>query len=137
VGEALEQVTVIVDDLPDGEAGSQHLSTVLRRHGHHRRLADRRIAQDGRQLREEERNAVAQLGRYGPGKGPLGHLLSRASDQVIAVLGDEFRQHGRLQGALARCRRDVPGNRLVDRASCESAATAFCGGAAAGDQAEQ
>jgi hypothetical protein len=35
-GEAFAYVTVIVDDLPDGEPGSQHLFTVLRRRGRHR-----------------------------------------------------------------------------------------------------
>jgi hypothetical protein len=36
VGEALAHVTVIVDDLPDGEPGSQHLTSVLRGRGRHR-----------------------------------------------------------------------------------------------------
>ena len=63
-------------------------------------LAPQRV----RQLLEEERHPVLQLRFRGLRGSPAADLLARARDDLLAVEGQEFVQHGDLQGGVRQGR---------------------------------
>jgi hypothetical protein len=91
--DGLADVSVVVHDLPDGEAQAKQLLTVPGRGVTDRRGRRELQAEDLSELIEEEGDSVLELRPRRPGDRPRRDLGAATGDDLGAMFGEELVQH--------------------------------------------
>ena len=102
LGDGLTDVAIVVHDLRHGESLKQQVVPVLDRAPADLRARRQAEAQRVHQLIQEHRDAVIDLRLGGRRNRPRRHLRPAAPDDLVAVDGDEFMEHGRTRIASDR-----------------------------------
>lgn len=101
LGDRLTHVSIVVDDLRDREALTQEVRAVLRRRSADGTLVFELRLQRGRELIEEQRDAVLELVRGGPRCHASADARAATLDDLLPIRGHELAQHG-TPGSAAR-----------------------------------
>ena len=103
LGDRLADVAVVVHDLRHGEPLQQQVVPVLDRARADLGARGQAEAQRVRQLIQEHRHAVIDLRLGWRWNRPRGHLRPAPPDDLVAVDGDEFVEHGGFPVAAIVC----------------------------------